>query len=167
MSTVIKVASYNIRKMIAIRRAFERYFDEVIVQGFDVSSDVPSQPVNDDVMKGAIKRLENLKAITRDYDFLVSCEGGVICQGGKWFNQHIVLIENKAGKQSFGLSPSFPIPKKYIEEVKATSIAKTLDRIFEGKGGIRKLTRGAYTREKLVEEGTIMALTGFLNEEIW
>ena len=44
---------------------------------------------------------------------------------------------------------------------------KILDRIFEGKGGIRKLTRDKFTRGDLITDGTIMALTRVMNGEIW
>jgi non-canonical (house-cleaning) NTP pyrophosphatase len=36
-----------------------------------------------------------------------------------------------------------------------------MDRIFDKKGGIRVLTNGEYTREKLITDAACMALTAF------
>ncbi len=162
----VAVATLNQAKIGAVEQVFQRYFKEVEVKGCSVPSGVQDQPCNQEVMQGALNRLESLKKVS-EADFFVAIEGGLICQGGKWFNQQIVLVEAQDGKQSWGLSPSYPIPEKYIKEAKATSVADVLDRIFEGKGGIRVLTQGAMTRENLIEDAVIMALTGVLNGDLW
>ena len=162
----VAVATKNKLKLGAVEKAFQRHFDKVEVKGCSVPSGVQEQPCNQEVMQGAFNRLENLKKVS-EADFYVACEGGLICQYGKWFNQQIVLVEAQDGKKSWGLSPSYPIPEKYIEEAKATSVADVLDRIFEGKGGVRVLTQGAMTRENLIEGAVTMALTGVLNGDLW
>ena len=167
MSINVKVGSANHIKLDAITIAFEHYFEDVQVRGYDVESHVPSQPVDDEVYQGAENRLMELKKDLEEYDYLVSCEAGLIYQHGRYFNVQIVLIEDKNGKKGFGLSQGFEIPRKYEQEVINSSIAKMLNRVFEGKGGIRVLSKGQFTRTKLIEDATVMALARVLNGEIW
>lgn len=156
---IVRAATANPVKLEAIKLAFERYFDEEIeVIPKEVNSGVASQPINDEVFQGAKNRIEEVKKLEGEYDFLVSCEGGLVCQYGCWFNLQIVMVERNDGKFGFGLSQGFQIPDEYVEEAINTSIAKTMDRLFEGKGGVSVLTRGHFNRGKLVEDGTMMAL---------
>ena len=163
----INVETTSKAKLKGIKEAFEQYFKEVKVRGYEVDSQVPKQPINDDVFRGAENRLRALEEISEEYDYRVSCEGGLIRQYGRLFNTQIVLVEDKEGRVGFGMSPGFEIPSKYEEEALNSSIAELMDRVFEGKGGIRVLTEGLYTRESLVKAGTIMALTRLLNGEKW
>ncbi len=54
-------------------------------------------------------------------------------------------MEDSKGFQSIGTSQGFPIPDKYIDEIKATELGKVMDKIFDGqelgkgKGGISYL----------------------------
>ena len=169
MSKNIKVvaATMNIVKLAAIKVAFEHYYENVQVRGYVVESKVPEQPIHEEVYKGAENRLKNLKEISEDYDFLVSCEAGLIEQCGHWFNVQFVLVESKDGKRRAGFSPGFEIPEKYVMQAIKTSVADVLDDVFDGAGGIRVLSKDMFTREKLIHDGTIMALSGFLNGEKW
>lgn len=169
MSIVIKVGTTNPVKVKAIKEAFEHYFEDVQVRTYKIASYVPEQPIAREVMMGAENRLQNLKRTEEEYDFLVSCEAGIIEQEDHWFNVQLVVIEDKNGKRSTGLSPSFEIPKKYVIEVVQTkaTIANILDRLFDGEGGIRVLSRGQFTREKMIHDGTVMALSGLINGDIW
>ena len=163
--TIVKVATKNQVKIEAIMKAFERYFKEVKIIPYDVKSGVPSQPINEDVFKGAQNRIDNLKKVdSLQYDYLVSCEGGLVEEFGHWFNLQVVQIERNDGKTGIGLSQGCQIPHKYIKEIRSTSISKLFNRLFGKKGGISVLTCGQLNRKDLVENGTIMALTRFLND---
>jgi len=163
----IKIGTNNPTKIEAIRGAFERYFCNLQIEAFEVNSKVPSQPLNADVFKGADNRIQAIKKQgDSEWDFLVSCEGGLLEQYGHWFNVQVVKIENRDGKTGIGLSQGFQIPDEYIEEVQRTSVAKLLDRLFQGKGGISVLT-GCFNRKQLIEDATIMALTRIINGDIW
>lgn len=167
----IKIATTNPVKVEAIKNVFKRYFlvDEQKCQVIPVSSGVSEQPLNEEVFEGALNRIKDAKKKIEksEYDYIVSCEGGLICFNGRWFNTQVVMIEDKNGKQSTGLSQSYPIPQKYVKRIMETSIATVLDEIFKGEGGIRKLTRNEITRKELIESGTIMALTGMINGDEW
>jgi len=168
MSISIMAGTQNPVKLAAITAAFSKIFeDDVKVRGYEVESHVPMQPINEDVYKGAENRLEELKQYGEEYDFLVSCEGGMIQQFGHWFNVQIILVEDKDGKRGFGLSQGYEIPEQYVKEAILSSVAQVLDRILEGKGGIRVLSKNQFTRENLIHDGVIMALTKVLNGEKW
>lgn len=167
----IKIATTNPVKIEAIKEVFERYFstDNLKIQAIHASSGVSEQPINEEVFEGALNRIKNVKKEIEknEYDYIVSCEGGLICLAGRWFNTQVVMIEDKKEKQSTGLSQSYPIPQKYVKRIMETSIATVLDEIFKGEGGIRKLTRNEITRKELVKSGTVMALTGIINGDKW
>lgn len=164
--TIVKVASKNSVKIDAINTAFNRYFKDVKIISQNVESGVPDQPINDDVFKGAKNRLQALKNDS-NYDYLVSCEGGLLQLAGHWFNVQVVIIEDRNGYQGIGLSQGYEIPSEYIREAINTSVAEVLDRKFGGKGGISVLTRGYETRASLIQDGTVMALAKVLNSKIW
>lgn len=165
--TIVKVATLNPVKVEAIKNAFQRYFVEVEVIPFEVESGVPEQPTNETVFEGAEHRLAELKKVCGEYDFVASCESGLISRAGHWFNEQVVLVENREGKRGFGMSPGYEVPSKYIEKILDTNMADFLTELFKGKGGTRVLTRNQFTRKTLIEDGTMMALVSVLNGEIW
>lgn len=165
--TIVKVASENPAKIEAIKTAFERYFVDVEAIPYQVDSGVPEQPTNNCVFEGAVHRLNELKKICGDYDFVASCESGLIHQCGHWFNVQVVMVENREGKSGFGLSQAYEVPPKYIQEILDTNMADFLKKLFKGKGGTRVLTQNQFTRKTLIQDGTIVALASVLNGDIW
>ncbi|MCI9063325.1 MAG: DUF84 family protein [Clostridia bacterium] len=160
---IVAVATRNPVKRNGIKKAFIRFFDKYIEMKYSkVKSGVSNQPINDEVYKGAENRLNKLRALYQNsYDYIVSCEGGLICLNDHWFNVQIVIIENSKGQQGIGLSQGYEIPPEYVEEVINTSVAQVLDKKFNGRGGVRVLTRKRMTRERLIEDATTMALASF------
>ena len=165
--TIVKVASKNQVKVEAIKTAFERYFVEVEAIPCEVNSGVPEQPTNNCVFEGAEHRLEELEKMGDEYDYLASCESGLICKAGHWFNVQVVVVKNKEGKKGYGVSQGYEVPAKYIDEILATNMADFLKKLFKGQGGTRVLTKHQFTRKTLIQDGTIMALVGVLNGDIW
>ena len=161
---IVKVATTNSVKIEAIKKAFNFYFEDLAIIHQNTESGVPEQPINEQVYQGAENRLERLKNGDDEYDYLVSCEGGLVNNFGRWFNVQVVAVEDSRGKKSIGLSSAYPIPDKFVHRIIDSSLANVLDEIFKGEGGIRKLTHGQITRFELVEEGIRMALTGIMNE---
>ena len=55
------------------KEAFEKYFENVQIEGIPVNSDVPDQPVNKEIYIGAKNRVKNLKeyAINNNYFFTI------------------------------------------------------------------------------------------------
>ena len=173
----ILMGTKNPGKIEGARQAFEKYFDSVEIEGISVESNVGAQPVNEEILQGAKNRIKNLKkyANTNNIkaDFYIASEAGITNLLGEWIVINAVIIEDSKGFQSIGTSQGFPIPDKYIEEIKQTELGKVMDRLFsgkelgKGKGGISFLTKDEITRIDLTRNAFIMALTRFINEDIW
>ena len=57
----ILIGTKNPGKIQGAKEAFEKYFENVEIEGIDVSSDVADQPVNEEILQGARNRVKNLK----------------------------------------------------------------------------------------------------------
>ena len=173
----VLIGTRNPGKIEGARQAFEKYFDNFEIQGIPVNSDVGDQPVNEEILQGAKNRVKNLKEYAKDNnikaDYFVSSEAGITNLLGEWIDINCVVIENIEGLQSVGTSQGFPIPDKYIDEIKETELGKVMDKIFsgkelgKGKGGISFLTKDEVSRIDLTRNAFIMALTSHINGEIW
>ena len=173
----ILMGTKNPRKIEGARQAFEKYFDNIDIEGIAVESNVGAQPVNEEILQGAKNRIKNLKKYANNNnikaDFYIASEAGITNLLGEWIDINAVVIEDSKGFQSIGTSQGFPIPDKYIDEIKETELGKVMDRIFKGKelgkgkGGISFLTKDEVTRIDLTRNAFIMALTRFINEDLW
>ena len=173
----ILIGTKNPGKIEGAKQAFERYFDNIEIEGIPVNSDVGDQPIDEEILKGAKNRVKNLKeyAVNNNIeaDFYISSEAGITNLLGEWIDINAVVIEDSKGFQSVGTSQGFPIPDKYIDEIKETELGKVMDRIFNGKelgkekGGISFLTKNEVSRIDLTRNAFIMALTRHINEDIW
>lgn len=173
----ILMGTKNPGKIEGAKQAFEKYFENVEMEGITVSSNVGDQPINEEILQGAKNRVKNLKeyAINNNIeaDFYVASEAGITNLLGEWIDINAVVIEDSKGFQSVGTSQGFPIPDKYIDEIKETELGKVMDKIFsgrelgKGKGGISFLTQNEVSRIDLTRNAFIMALTSHINEEIW
>ena len=173
----ILMGTKNPGKIEGARQAFEKYFDNIDIEGIAVESNVGAQPVNEEILQGAKNRIKNLKKYANNNnikaDFYIASEAEITNLLGEWIDINAVVIEDSKGFQSIGTSQGFPIPDKYIEEIKQTELGKVMDRLFrgkelgKGKGGISFLTKDEVTRIDLTRNAFIMALTRFINEDLW
>lgn len=173
----ILIGTKNPGKIEGAKQAFERYFDNVEIEGVQVSSNVGDQPINEEILQGAKNRVKNLKkyAINNNIeaDFYISSEGGITNLLGEWIDINVVVIEDSKGFQSIGTSQGFPIPNKYLDEIKQTELGKVMDKIFngkelgKGKGGINFLTKDEVSRIDLVKNAFVMALVSHINGDTW
>lgn len=173
----VLIGTNNQGKVEGAKQAFEKFYKDVKVTGISVSSDVSDEPVNDEIYMGASNRVNNLIKYSKenniDVDFYVGVESGITNQLGKWCIIQIAVIKDKSGYESFGTGPAFPVPEKYVDEIINTDLGILMDKIFKGnglkneKGGIAHLTNDVITRYDLTREAIIMALTEFINGDIW
>ena len=173
----ILIGTKNPGKIEGAKQAFEKYFDNVEIEGVQVSSNVGDQPINEEILQGAKNRVKNLKeyAINNNIeaDFYISSEGGITNLLGEWIDINAVVIEDSKGFQSIGTSQGFPIPSKYLDEIKQTELGKVMDKIFngkelgKGKGGINFLTKDEVSRIDLVKNAFVMALVSHINGDTW
>lgn len=173
----ILMGTKNPGKIEGARQAFEKYFDNVEIEGIPVNSDVGNQPINEEILQGAKNRVKNLKEYAKNNNikanYFVSSEAGITNLLGEWIDINAVVIEDSEGLQSVGTSQGFPIPDKYIDEIKETELGKVMDKIFsgnelgKGKGGISFLTKNEVSRIDLTRNAFVMALTKHINGGVW
>ena len=110
----ILIGTKNPGKIQGAKEAFEKYFENVEIEGIDVSSDVADQPVNEEILQGARNRVKNLKKYATENqieaDFYIASEGGITNSLGEWIDINCVVVEDKQNFQSMGISQGFPIP---------------------------------------------------------
>lgn len=170
----VLIGTKNPGKIEGAREALKNYFDDFEIIGIAVQSNVSEEPVNNEIYEGARNRVNNLikYAIENkiDAEYFLGIESGITNLLGKWVIINIAVIKDKDGYESWGTSPAFPVPDKYVDEIMKTDLGKVMDNIFNqndlrsGKGGISFLTNGVISRIDLTSEAFVMALTGHINE---
>lgn len=174
----ILMGTKNPGKIEGAKEAFEKYFENVEIEGIPVSSDVSDQPINEEIFEGAKNRIKNLKKYAKEnnleVDFFVASEAGITnLLGGEWIDINAAVIEDKNGVQSVGTSQGFQVSDRYMDEIRATELGKVMDKIFKGhelgkgKGGISILTKDVISRIDLTRNACIMALIKHINGDIW
>lgn len=173
----VLIGTKNPAKIEGAKKAFDEYFDDIEIVGIDVKSEVSEEPVNDEIYEGAKNRVNNLIKYAKENNiypnYYLGIESGMTNKFGKWMIINIAVIKDKDNNESFGTSASFPIPDKYVNEIMQTDLGKVMDRIFMEqdlrikKGGINFLTHGKISRIDLTKEAFVMALTQYVNGDIW
>lgn len=174
----VVIATKNQGKVDGAKRALEKYFDNVIVEGIPADSEVGEQPVNNEIYNGAKNRVKNLKKYCKENnieaDLFLSIESGINNLLGRWMITNIAIIEDNTAFESYGTSPSFPVPERLVKDVINTDFSKVMDKVFEKDeerhnkgGGIQLLTKNKVTRIDLTELAFTMALTKYINKEKW
>jgi len=174
----ILVGSQNPVKIEAVKEAFSKYFGDVEVEGINVNSKVPDQPVNEETFEGAKNRVLELKRINEEKNlnanFFVGIEGGIKEFYSKWFAFGGMCIMNNKGKIGFGTSANFELPDSITKELlNGIELGKVMDKIagtdnIKQKGGaIGFLTKEIMNRKELYINGLVVALIPFVNEELY
>lgn len=172
------IGSKNQGKIESAKEALSLYFEDVEILGVAVSSNVSEQPVNEEIYLGAKNRIENLKQYAKEnkinVDLYMSVESGINKLPCGYVISNVAIIEDKNGLISYGTGPQFPVPDRYVKDIIKTDFSTLMNKIFgEDKerhnkgGGIQMLTHGKVTRIDSGKMAFIMALTKFINEEIW
>jgi len=170
----VVVGSLNPTKIEGVKRAFEQYFDQVVVEGKSVDSGVPDQPFNSDTVKGAINRAIN--AYSPDYDFSVGVEAGLFSLKNTltgYLDFQVVAIYN-GSRITIGFGPGFEYPPVVVEEVlKGKEVGDVMDeitgieRLGEKTGAIHYLTKGVISRSELTRIAVTMALIPWINSGLY
>lgn len=174
----VLIATKNQGKIEGAKRALEHYFNDVEIKGIPVESDVSEQPVNKEIYEGAKNRVKNLKEYAKENnieaDLFLGVESGINDLLGRWMITNIAVIEDNKKFESFGTSPSFPVPDNLVQKVIDTNLSEAMDTVLgEDKErhnhseGIQLLTHNEISRIDLTEYAFIMALTKYINGEKW
>lgn len=172
------IATKNQGKIEGAKKALSNYFENIEIEGIPVSSDVSEQPVNEETYIGTKNRLRNLKKYAKENninaDLYLAIESGINNALGSWMITNVAGIEDNKGLESYGTSPSFPVPEKYVKEIIDTDLSQVMNKIFtkdeerHNKGGaIQLLTHNKISRIDMTEIAFIMALTKYINESKW
>lgn len=107
-------------------------------------------------------------------DFYLSIESGIHNLLGRWMITNIAVIEDNLNFESYGTSPSFPVPDSLVEEIINTDLSQVMNKVFTKDeerhnkgGGIQLLTHNKISRIDLTETAFVMALTKYINEKKW
>lgn len=172
----VLIGTKNPGKIEGATEAFKNYFEEFEIEGISVSSDVGDEPVNNEIYEGAINRVDNLMKYALDNEidaeYFLGVESGITNLLGKWVIINMAVIKDKNGYESWGTSPGFPVPNKYVDEIIKTDLGKVMDNIFQqndlrsGNGGVSFITNGVITRVDQTRAAFVMALTQHINQ-VW
>lgn len=171
----VLIATKNQGKIEGAKRALQNYFEDIKIEGIQVESEVSEQPVNDEIYNGAKNRVKNLKKYAqknnKEADLYLSIESGITNSLGRWIITNIAIIEDNNNFESYGASPSFPVPDGLVQDIIDTDLSQVMDKVFykdeerhNNGGGIQLLTHNKITRIDLTEMAFIMALTKYINE---
>lgn len=173
----VLIGTKNPGKIEGAKRALEHYYKNVEVLGLKTPSNVSEQPVGIETYEGALNRVNNLINYANENnlsaDLYMAVESGLTSELGFWAISNIAVIKNNKGEIGVGASSSFPVPNKYVEDIKNETLGVVMDRIFDetdlrsSTGGIGLLTQDVMTRIDLTTEAFLMALTPFINEKVW
>lgn len=174
----VLIATKNQGKIEGAKKALEHYFTDIEIKGIPVESNVSEQPVNDEIYNGAKNRVKNLKEYAKENninaDLYLGIESGINNALGRWMITNIAVIEDNNSFESYGTSPSFPVPDKLVEDIIDTDLSQVMNKIFTKDderhnkgGGIQLLTHNEISRIDLTEYAFIMALTKYINGEKW
>lgn len=171
----VLIGTTNPGKIKGAKNAFEKYFDNVEIEGIKIDSGVSEQPVGIETYHGALNRVDNLIQYAECHkiqaDYFVAVESGLTSELGFWAITNIAVIKNSQGIIGRGSSASFPVPQKYITTIKNETLGTVMDQLFNetdlrsSTGGIGLLTHETITRIDLTTDAFVMALIPFINDK--
>ncbi len=165
-------------KIAGTRRAFKEVFpsDTIDVVGVEVNNVVGKQPIGiDATFLGALNRALGARERVNNADYFVGIEAGIFCIHTTWIDVQIAVVMDKNGKLGIGLSPGFPLPKKFLTPI--LHQGKELEEIVDSHYGthdigshgglIKLLTKDLIDREDLVYYAVLTALIPWMNSELY
>lgn len=174
----VLIATKNGAKIEGAKRALESFFDNIEIAGIPTDSEVGEQPVNEEIYIGAKNRVKNLKDYCKknniEANLYLSIESGITNLLGRWMITNIAVIEDNDKFETYGTSPSFPVPDKYVNDIINTDLSEVMNHVFgkdderHTKGGaIQLLTNNKLSRIDLTKLAFTMALTKYVNGDTW
>ena len=112
-------------------------------------------------------KIEGAKRALLNYfdDIEIQGESGISNSLGRWLITNIAVIEDNKNFESYGTSPSFPVPERLVQDVINTDLSQVMNKIFEEDeerhnkgGGIQLLTHDKISRIDLTENAFMMHL---------
>jgi len=174
--SLVAIGSRNRAKTNGVRRAFKRFLRDAEFRELDFTAKVNVQPMSmDETVNGARRRAE--LAIKGEHaDFGVGVEAGLFeLTGGFFLNIQIAAIVDSKGHLSFGCSSGFPIPARFVTELKQdrgeldryTHELAGAKKVREEEGIVYHLSGRRLSRVEMTEQCVSMALIPWLNGKLY
>lgn len=172
----IFVGSKNPVKIDSVKEALSNYFESIEVIGMDAESGVSVQPVGEETFIGARNRALFLQSYCNKEnigaDLFIGIEGGIAKLFDKWFAFGCMCVIDSSGKEGFGTSPLFELPKPVVDKLlDGIELGDVMDQIQneentkQKQGAIGYFTNGVMNRKELYIEGLKVAVIPFLHKD--
>jgi len=180
----VRVGSTSRSKLEATRSALTAYLEHVHVEGVDVESRVPEQPVGfAEIIEGARNRAR-AAAASGPCDLAVGIEDGLVELPDvalAAFNVGAAVVSD-GRRESVGLSSAFGYPPACLERAlsERAPIGALFDRLWQAErgepddspsalreGNIGRLSLGALPRGEYGRHAVLCALIGFLHPDLY
>jgi len=168
----VAVGSLNPVKVKATENVFRRVYGDVIVDGIEVSSGVPSQPFGEETIRGAINRAKSVYADEK-YDMSVGIEAGLFKVGEMTLDLQYCAIYDGSWL-TLGCGSGFEYPPAVLDEVlggkevgDVMSRVAGVENLGEKEGAIGFLSRSILSRTQLTEQSVFMALIPRMNPGLY
>ncbi len=172
----IYIGSANPVKLECTRNAFATVFpdNEFEFSGIPVKSGVNTQPIGEEeTLKGALNRVEELINRFPDATFWIGIEGGIDIIEGHMYAFAWVVIKNK-NKTGKARSATFELPDVLGKRVEnGMELGDADDAYFKRSnskhkdGTVGKLTHGRIDRIEFYKHALILALIPFTNPDLF
>jgi len=173
----IVVASTNPVKVRSTEIGFTKMFpgETFVIGGIPAPSEVPDQPMSDeDTVKGATNRANNVSRLEPEADFWVGIEGGLQLIDAELSAFAWVVVKSRDGRIGKGKTGSFFLPLKVADLIRqGKELGEADDIVFgtsnskQANGAVGILTGDVLTRTTFYEPAVILALIPFKNPELY
>ena len=170
----VHVGSRNPVKIRAVEEVFGKVLKvDFTVEGVDVPTGVPHQPVGHQSFLGALNRA---RFAVRGADFGVGIEAGLVYspEMNDFYDVQYCVVADSTGLASAGHGPGFQYPRPVVEEVlKGKEVGEVMSRITgveklgRKHGAIGHLSCGILDRKGLTEQAVLMALLPRMNPGVY
>jgi inosine/xanthosine triphosphatase len=166
----VAVGSTNPVKLAAVRAVLARIQPAVQVDGVEVASGVPDQPLGDEeTQRGARNRATAALALS-GADLAVGLEGGVVVLAdGRMRSCAWAVVVDRHGVEGMGGSLSMPLPDRVADRIRAgEELGHAMDALANvggtkhGRGAVGILTAGLIDRQGAYEPMVAYALAPWL-----
>ncbi len=173
----VVVASTNPVKINTTEIGFAQMFGEIVwqVEGVSAESGVGGQPMSEEeTLRGAMNRVENVSGLSPQADYWVGIEGGTEEMEQGMVSFAWIVVKSKDGLVGKGRTGSFFLPPKVVKLIKegrelgeADDIVFGLKNSKQANGAVGILTGDVLTRTSFYASAMVLALIPFRNRELY
>jgi len=173
----ICVGTRNPSKIRGIEKAFNLFFGEIMINSYDIEGLTPQPLGLVDIKDSAKQRVLRIREKDPFCDYYVGVEAGLIeLKGLGYFDVHIAYVLSRDGFESYGFSPAFQVPMKFVDKILSgefRELEEVVDHFFKTRGIgergglISVLSRGILVREELVYYSVATALLPLINKSLY